>query len=239
MGSVTEDQTNLKNFSINTLLLILWFGTLWGAVEALIGGYLHYFLPKTVPGKIMILLAFGIMAWSLRKTGKPWMPVAISFVAAPLKLFSAVLFSLPVNAPAILNPVFGILSQGLAFTLIGLAVYKLPLSRPGKYLAIGAGAGAIYSFIFIGLVSGPGMALYLPMETIRELGTKFPKWAKTISGLIGFARSSLPYSAIAAGLGSLIVGVLPVSFHPKLKPKILASGSMLWLTIFFISSWLI
>lgn len=239
MGSLTDDRQNIKNFSINTLLLVLWFGSLWGAVEALVGGLLHYVLPPTVPGKILIVIAFGIMAWSLKKTGKPWMPLAISLIAGPLKLFSAVLFQLPVNAPAILNPVFGILSQGLGFTLVALAIYKIPLPKLTKYLAIGAGAGAIYSFIFIGLVKGPGMALYPPNEIINELGLKFPKWAKSVSGMIGHASSSLPYSAIAAGLGSLLVGVLPARVYPKLKPEILASGSVLWLTIFFVSSWLI
>ncbi|MBS3791436.1 MAG: hypothetical protein V5A87_05825 [Candidatus Bipolaricaulota bacterium] len=236
MDSLGGKQRNLKNFSLNILLLVLWFGTLWGAVEALVGGLLHYFLPPTVPGKIMIVIATGLMAWSLRKTGKVWMPLAISLIAAPLKLFSGVVFSLPLNAPAILNPVFGILSQGLGFTLVTLAIYKLPIRKSMKYLAIGAGAGAIYSFVFIGLVAGPGMALYLPMEAIQELGTKFPYWARSVSGLMGFASSSLPYSAIVAGLGGLLAGVLPFNVHPRLNPRLLLSGSVLWLTIFFVSS---
>ena len=236
MASIGDKQEKINNFSLNVLLLVLWFGTLWGAVEALFGGLLHYFLPPTVPGKIMIVIATGMMAWSLRKTGKVWMPLAISLVAAPLKLFSGVVFSLPLNAPAVLNPVFGILSQGLGFTIVALVIYRVSIPKPAKYLAIGAGAGAIYSFVFIGLVAGPGMALYLPMEAIKELGTKFPYWAKSVSGLMNFASSSLPYSAIVAGLGGLIVGVLPFNVYPKLKPRLLLSGSVLWLTIFFVSS---
>ncbi len=236
MDPLGGEQSNLKSFSLNILLLALWFGTLWGAVEALIGGLLHYFLPPTVPGKIMIVIATGLMAWSLRKTGKVWMPLAISLIAAPLKLFSGVVFSLPLNAPAVLNPVFGILSQGLGFTLVALAIYKLSIPRTIKYLTIGAGAGAIYSFVFIGLVAGPGMALYLPMEVIKDLGTKFPYWAQSFSGLVGFASSSLPYSAIVAGLGGLLAGVLPFNVHPRIRPKLLLSGSALWLTIFFVSS---
>ncbi len=239
MAGLSEKQNNLKNFSLNALLLVLWFGSLWGAVEALIGGVLHYVLPPTVPGKFMILLATGIMAWAYKKTGKPWMPLAIAFIAAPLKLFSAVVFQLPVNAPAILNPVFGILSQGIGFTVVALAVHKLTAPKPAKYLTIGAGAGAIYSFVFIGLVAGPGLALYPAMEVIKELGTKFPGWAKSASGLLGFATTSITYSAIAAGLGSLLVSFLPFKVYPGLKPKRLLSGSVLWLTIFFVSSWLI
>ncbi|MFP4136423.1 MAG: hypothetical protein ACLFN7_05065 [Candidatus Acetothermia bacterium] len=240
MDSLQDSQSKIKTLSLNFLLLMLWFGALWGAVEALIGGLLHYLLPPTVPGKFMIVIATGLMAWSLKKTGKPWAPLAMAVIAAPLKLFSGVVFSLPLNAPAILNPVFGILSQGLGFTVVALALYKLPVHKYARYLGIGAGAGAIYSFVFIGLVAGPGLALFPPMEVvINELGSKFPGWATSVSGLIGFASSSLPYSAIAGGLGGLLVGVLPLDVYPKVKPGALVSGSVLWLTIFFVSSWLI
>lgn len=236
---LSDNQSGIKDNTINLLLLVLWFGSLWGAVEALIGGVLHYILPPTIPGKFMIFLAIGIMAWSYKKTGKPWMPVAIALIAAPLKLFSAVVFQMPVNAPVILNPAFAILAQGLGFSLVALMVHKLTLPKSVKFLTAGAGAGASYSFIFAGLVAGVGLSLYPPMEVINELGTKFPYWAKSFSGLINFGSSSLIYSVIAAGIGGLTVGLLPFKVYPKLKPGTLASGSALWLTIFFVSSWLI
>lgn len=238
LDSLADNQSEIKTLSLKFLLLTLWFGALWGAVEALVGGFLHYVLPPTVPGKFMIVIATGLMAWSLKKTGKPWMPLAMAMIAAPLKLFSGVVFSLPLNAPAVLNPVFGILSQGLGFTIVAFAIYRLPVHKYAKYLGIGAGAGAIYSFVFIGLVAGPGLALFPPMEVvINELGSKFPGWATSVSGLLGFASSSLPYSAIAGGLGGVLVGALPFDIYPKVKPKALFSGSMLWLTIFFVASW--
>ncbi len=221
------------------LLLILWFGTLWGAVEALIGGLLHALLPPTIPGKVMIVLATGLMAWSLKKTDKFWAPFAIAMVAAPLKLFSAVVFTLPVNAPAVLNPAFAILAEGLGFSVVYVIFSKVPAPKWAKYLGVGAGAGTIYSFVFVGIVSGIGLSIYPPMEVIKELGTKFPRWAQTTSGLINFAKTSLPYSTIMAGIGSTLVGLLPVNLYPGTNRKVLASGSALWLTIFFVSSWLI
>ncbi|MFP3952867.1 MAG: hypothetical protein ACOC88_02050 [Candidatus Bipolaricaulota bacterium] len=224
---------------IDNLLLVLWFGSLWGAVEALIGGLLHTLLPPTIPGKIMIVLATGMMAWSFKKTGKFWIPVAIALVAAPLKLFSAVVFLLPVNAPAVLNPAFAILAQGVGFSLVCLVVTRIPAPKWGRYLAVGAGAGTIYSFVFVGIVSGVGLFVYPPMEVIKELGTKFPYWAQSTGGLINFARTSLPYSTIMAGIGATLVGLLPVNMYPRTDKKILVSGSVLWLTIFFVSSWLI
>lgn len=223
---------------VNLLLLVLWFGTLWGAAEALIGGLLHSLLPPTVPGKIMIVAATGIMAWALRKTGKWWGPVAIAMVAAPLKLFSAVVFVLPITAPVVLNPALGIFAEGIGFSLVYLVLCRLPAPEWPKFVAIGAGAGAIYSFVFVGTVVGIGLSVYPPMEVIKELGTKFPYWAKSTGGLISFAKTSLPYSAIMAGIGSGLVAILPARTYPKLNPKVLLSGSALWLTIFFVSAWL-
>jgi len=223
---------------LTLLLLVIWFGSLWGAAEALIGGLLHSLLPPTVPGKIMIVAATGIMAWALRKTGKWWAPVGIAMVAAPLKLFSAVVFVLPITAPVVLNPALGIFAEGIGFSLIYLLFCGLPVARWAKFVAIGAGAGAIYSFVFVGTVVGIGLSVYPPMEVIKELGTKFPYWARSTSGLINFAKTSLPYSAIMAGIGSALVVVLPAKTYPRLNPKGLLSGSALWLTIFFVSSWL-
>lgn len=229
-----------KNKStLDFLLLVLWFGSLWGAVEALIGGVLHATLPPTIPGKVMIVLATGLMAWSLKKTDKTWMPFAIALIAAPLKLFSAVVFSLPINAPAVLNPAFAILAEGVGFALVYAAASQLPAPKWTKFLVSGAGAGTIYSFVFVGIVSGIGLSVYPPMEVINELGTKFPRWAQSTSGLINFAKTSLPYSTIMAGVGAFLVGILPANIYPRLNRKVLLSGSAIWLTIFFVSSWLI
>jgi len=232
-----RDKIDLKN-RISLLLLVLWFGSLWGAIEALFGGLLHSLLPPTVPGKIMIVLATGMMAWSLRNTGKWWAPIAIALVAAPLKLFSAVVFMLPVNAPAVLNPALGIFAEGVGFSLVYALFSKLPAPKWAKFVAVGAGAGTIYSFVFVGTVVGIGLSVYPPMEVIKELGTKFPYWAKSTGGLINFAKTSLPYSTIMAGIGSALVVILPLKNHPRLNPRLLLSGSAVWLTIFFVSSWL-
>jgi len=222
-----------------TLLFLLWFGTLWGACEALIGGLLHNLLAPTYPGKIMIALAMGLLALAVRRTGKPWIPLGMAFVAAPLKLFSAVVFSLPVSAPAVLNPAFSILAQGAAFSLAALALNRSSLSRPLRFALIGAGAGALQSLIFVGLVRGPGLWLYPSMQVIQALGTKFPKWVLSSAGIGGFLALSIPYSILAAGLATLAIGSIPVQTRKAHRPALLLAGACLCLAIYFLSSWLI
>ena len=220
-------------------LELLWYGTLWGATEATIGGLLHIALPPTYPGKIMIAIAAGLMIFAARRTGKPWFPLGMAVVAAPLKLFSAAVFSLPITAPAVVNPAFSILAQGLAFSLILAIAYKVRLPAYLRFGLAGASAVALQSFLYLALVKYPGLLIYPPRELLETLGTKFPHWAFSVSGTLRFLGGTLPYSVLAAGIASLLVGAIPLSPRRTTRPALLASGAAICLSIFFLSSWLI
>ncbi len=220
------------------LLTLLWFGVLWGAVEALFGGLLHHLLPPRYPGKVMIALAVGLMAYAVRRTGKPWIPLGMALIAAPLKLFSAVVFALPVSAPVVMNPAFAILAQGAAFALVAGVLQRRPVAVPLRFGLIGAGAGALQSLLFVGLVRGPGLWIYPPLTVLQELGTKFPSWALSASGIASFLSVSVPYSALAGGVGALAVGSAPLRARAY-RPAFLLAGTALCLVIFFLASWFI
>jgi hypothetical protein len=220
------------------LLTLLWFGVLWGAVEALFGGLLHLLLPPTYPGKVMIALAVGLMAYAVRRTGKPWVPLGMALIAAPLKLFSAVVFALPVSAPEVMNPAFAILAQGAAFSLVAVALQRRPVAVPLRFGLIGAGAGALQSLLFVGLVRGPGLWIYPPLTVLQELGTKFPSWALSASGIASYLSISIPYSALAGGVAALAVGFPPLRTRAY-RPPFLLAGTALCLVIFFLASWFI
>lgn len=220
------------------LLTLLWFGALWGAVEALFGGLLHILLPPTYPGKVMMGLAMGLMAYAVRRTGKPWIPLGMALIAAPLKLFSAVVFALPVSAPEVINPAFAILAQGAAFALVAVALQRRPVAVPLRFGLIGAGAGALQSLLFVGLVRGPGLWIYPPLNVLQELGTKFPSWALSASGIASYLSISIPYSALAGGIAALTVGSAPLRARTY-RPMSLLAGAALCLVIFFLASWFI
>ena len=227
-----------NNLAAN-LLVVLWFGTLWGACEALLGGLLHSYLPPTYPGKFMIAVAIGLMAFAIRRTGRPWIPVGMALVASPLKLFSAVIFSLPVCAPAVLNPAFSILAQGVAFALFAVALGRLPLARPLRFGLVGAAAGALQSLLYVALVRGPGLWLYPPPETLQELGTKFPHWVLSLPKIGSFLSVSIPYSLLAAGVAALAIGCAPLRARARFRPAFLLFGTVLCLVTFFLSSWFV
>lgn len=237
----TQDRltTTLHTGTINTLLILLLFGSLWGVVEALFGGLLHVILPPTYQGKIMIALAIALMAIAVRQTRKPWIPLGMALIAAPLKLFSAVVFTLPVSAPAILNPVFSILAQGAAFAVFAIAVEGRRWPAPLRLALAGIGAGALQSLLFAGLVRGPGHLLYLPLAAIEKLGTKFPYWSMSASGIGNFLSTSVPYSALAAGVAGIVIGLIPFRLHKSFRPAFVLAGSALCLGIFFLASWFI
>lgn len=220
------------------LLVVLWFGALWGALEATLGGLLHVILPPTYPGKIMLGVAVSLMVFAVRRTGKVWLPLGMALVAAPLKLFSAMVFALPISAPAVLNPAFSILAQGAAVALLLVIVHKR-IAIPLRFGLIGAGAGALQTLLFVGLVRGPGMFLYPSLSLIEELGIKYPYWALTAKGIGNFLTLSVPYSVIAAGLAAAVVGFLPFRVRTQFKPAFFGVGTALCLAIFFLASWFI
>ena len=187
----------------------------------------------------MIGLAMALMAVAVRRAGRPWMPLGMALVAAPLKLFSAVVFALPVCAPAVLNPAFSILAQGAAFALLAVVFYRVPLAKPIRFGLVGASAGALQSLLYVGLVRGPGLWLYPPLEVLQGLGTKFPHWVLSLPKIASFLSISIPYAVLAAGVAALAVGSAPLRMPARFRPAFLLSGTMLCLMTFFLSSWLI
>ncbi|MEE8566774.1 MAG: hypothetical protein V3S76_03430, partial [Candidatus Bipolaricaulota bacterium] len=71
------------------------------------------------------------------------------------------------------------------------------------------------------------------------LGTKFPYWSLSLSGIGSFLSTSVPYSALAAGVAGIVIGLVPVRVHTSFRPAFVLAGSALCLGIFFLASWFI
>ncbi len=210
--------------SENVLLTVLWFGTIWGALEAVVGGVLHLALPPTVPGRVMIVIAVMLMAYAVDRTDRLWMPAAMGLVAAPLKLLTAAMLSLPVTAPAVLNPAFAILAEGLAFTVIAFAFVRLPIGRPVRLAVVGLLAGGLQILVYALVVRSIGLAVYPPQDVLTALGTKYPTWAASAHGTRLYLEGMLAYAVAAGTIGGLAAGLRPKPLARPYRPAFLLRG---------------
>ncbi|MEA3500729.1 MAG: hypothetical protein U9R41_06920 [Candidatus Marinimicrobia bacterium] len=93
-----------------TILTILFFGGLWGIIEATLG-YLVHFLPTGFPGMIMFPIAFYFMFTSYKSTGKQSTIFYTALVASMIKLSD--LFIPLRSAMFAINPAVSILLESL------------------------------------------------------------------------------------------------------------------------------
>lgn len=145
--------------SLEILIGVALFGSLWGALEATVGGLLHLVhFPYT--GAIMANIGFTIMAAAVAIYGRPSLPLGIGLVAASFKLLDVLLLSLSPLARGVVNPAVAIILEALAFQLVVSLLWKPYL----KSRLVRSGAGllgmhlaylGIASVFFYGLRQGP------------------------------------------------------------------------------------
>lgn len=153
---------------LEILIGVALFGSLWGALEATVGGLLHLVhFPYT--GAIMANIGFTIMAAAVAIYGRASLPLGIGLVAASFKLLDVLLLSLSPLARGVVNPAVAIILEALAFQLVVSLLWKPYL----KSRLVRSGAGllgmhlaylGIASVFFYGLRQGPREVL-----TLREL----------------------------------------------------------------------
>ena len=121
---------------------ILVFGSVWGLLEATLGGLLHALIFPN-KGAIMCGIGVAIMGSALAIYRKPVMLPGIGIVAASFKLLDVWLFSLPVASIHIVNPAMAIVFESLAFGLVAVFI----MNRIAKNASVGIGAGALAGII--------------------------------------------------------------------------------------------
>jgi len=96
---------------------ILVFGSIWGLLEATLGGFLNMIIFPN-KGAIMGGIGMAIMGAALAIYRKPAMLPGIGIVAASFKLLNSWLLFVPVSAIHIVNPAMAIFLESLAFSLV-------------------------------------------------------------------------------------------------------------------------
>ena len=127
---------------VHLIIGILVFGSIWGFLEATLGGFLHMII---FPNKGAIMAGIGVVIMSLALAiyRKPGMLPGIGIIAASFKLLDVWLFALPVASIHIINPAMAIIFESLAFSL----VTALLMNRIAKSTSVGIGAGVLAGLV--------------------------------------------------------------------------------------------
>ena len=133
-----ENTRGKRQGVIHLIIGILVFGSIWGFLEATLGGFLHMIIFPN-KGAIMSGIGVALMASALAIYRKPAMLPGIGIIAASFKLLDVWLFALPAASIHIINPAMAIIFESLAFGLVAVFV----MNKIAKNVPIAIGAGVL------------------------------------------------------------------------------------------------
>lgn len=135
---------------------ILVFGSVWGLVEATLGGALHL-IHFAYKGAITGGIAMAIMAAFVVTYRRPKFVFWLGVIAALFKPLSALIYGQPVFAPFVVNPASAILLEALGFTVVVSLLSKGFESSIKTRIAAGISAGYLSAIFYAILASAIGM----------------------------------------------------------------------------------
>jgi len=201
---VIENTENKRQSLVHLIIGILLFGSIWGVLEATLGGFLHMIIFPN-KGAIMAGIGVAIMSSALAIYKKPSMLPGIGIVAASFKLLDVWLFFLPITSIHIINPAMAIIFESLAFSLVAVFVMK----RIAKNAFIGVGAG-----VLAGLISAIAW-VYFAIYVMNA-----PAYARVVFTAGGYIANQGVVQAVFSGvfvpLGYLLGEKLTVKTSPAL-----------------------
>lgn len=100
-----------NNQAAELQLTAVFYGALWGILEASLGHFLHY-IPLPLSGFIMFPLAYLLMRRAFRVTGDSRVIFLMGFIAAGIKLVDLAIPGLP--AVKTINPAMALLIEAMA-----------------------------------------------------------------------------------------------------------------------------
>ena len=101
-----------------SILTITFFGTLWGMLEAVVGGYMHFFQMAATGPVMMSIGAFCLTSAVLKEKTNAARCLLVGTIAAALKFLSIPFYGFPVFSRSILHPVTSIMAQSLVMAVV-------------------------------------------------------------------------------------------------------------------------
>ena len=151
---------------------ILVFGSIWGLIEATLGGALHL-IHFTYKGAITGGIGMSIMAAFVVMYRRPKLAFLLAVIAALFKLLSAVIYGQPIFAPFVVNPASAIILEGLAFSLVVSLLFKGFESSIKMRIGAGVAAGYLSIVLYGLLASAVGMGNWATWGLAERLSSVF------------------------------------------------------------------
>ena len=197
--------------NLRTLSIIVFFGAIWGIVEASVGYVLH-FLPTFIAGTILFPFASVILYKTYQKTNSSLAVLGVGVIAALIK---AVNFLLPVtNMFKIINPMISILLEALVVMVVIRSFVK---------------SNWVIKTAVIAIASVTWRALFLGYMGIQALTTGFvATQIGSLDAILSFSVVSGLFAAVLS-VALLLISDLPVKFMKPMKSisPILSFGSLI------------
>jgi hypothetical protein len=207
---------------------VIILGAVWGLAEAALGLGLEK-CASLASGSVMtgVALFFISAAWAVSQSAAG-VALAVALVSA-IKLFDALLLSLPLGGGAVANPIFAFWTEGLAFLAVFALLQGSLSTKPAGRATGGALAGltAVNLFPLVKFATGnpacvfPGTQIplsihYLPISVVLSAATvPLGLWAGARMGEAAeraAALGPLPAARRLASPAVLVLALLLITF---------------------------
>jgi hypothetical protein len=157
---------------LHVIIGILVFGSIWGLIEATLGGALHL-IHFTYKGAITGGIGMSIMAAFVVMYRRPKLAFLLAVIAALFKPLSAVIYGQLIFAPFVVNPASAILLEGLAFSLVVSLLFKGFESSIQMRIGAGVAAGYLSIILYGVLASAVGMGNWATWGLAERVSSVF------------------------------------------------------------------
>jgi hypothetical protein len=157
---------------LHVIIGILVFGSVWGLVEATLGGSLHL-IHFAYKGAITGGIGMSIMAAFVVIYRRPGLVFWIGVIAALFKPLSAVIYGQFIFSPFVVNPGSAILLEALAFSLVVSLVFKGFESSIKMRIGAGVAAGYLSIILYGVLASAVGMGNWASWGLAERVSSVF------------------------------------------------------------------
>lgn len=157
---------------LRVVIGILVFGSIWGLVEATLGGSLHL-IHFAYKGAITGGFGMSIMAAFVIIYRRPRLVFWIGVIAALFKPLSALIYGQFIFSPFVVNPASAILLEALAFSLVVSILFKGFESSIKMRIGAGVAAGYLSIILYGVLASAAGMGNWASWGLAERLSSVF------------------------------------------------------------------